>query len=127
MPAPGRITVLSSHASTAATNENPSIHLNVRKAIRPVPAPVIDAVATMTEATTSGTMDIWMSRMNMSPMNFRLPAHSPTIRPKAMPPTAAIPICTAGLERVFIATKVVRARYSGMSARCHPGYPHGRR
>ena len=35
--------MLSSHASTAATKENPSIHLKVRNAIRPVPAPVIDA------------------------------------------------------------------------------------
>ena len=38
--------------------ENPIIHLKVRKAIRPVPVPDIDPVATMTDAITSGTIDI---------------------------------------------------------------------
>lgn len=61
IPAPGRITVLSVQARTAATNENPSIHVKVRTAILPVPAPVIEPVATITDAITGGTIDIWIT------------------------------------------------------------------
>ena len=96
MPAPGWMRALRSHASAAATAENPSIHLNVRKAILPVPVPVIEPVATITDAITSGTIDIWMRRMNRSPMNLRLAAQSPTSRPKTIPPIAPIPIWIAG-------------------------------
>jgi hypothetical protein len=94
--------LLSTLASTAATIENPIIHLKVRNAILPVPAPAIDPVATMTEAITSGTIDIWISRMNRSPMNFRFAAHSPTTNPNTMPPIAARPICAAGCASFFM-------------------------
>ena len=102
IPVPGWMRRLSAQARTAATKENPSIHLNVRNAILPVPVPDIEPVATITDAITSGTMDIWISRMNMSPMNFRFAAQSPTISPKINPATAAMAIWTAGLLRVFM-------------------------
>lgn len=88
---------------TAATIENPIIHLKVRNAIRPIPEPLIEPVATMTDVITSGTIDIWISRMNRSPTNLTLLAHSPTIRPNTMPATAARPIWAAGCLRIFIA------------------------
>lgn len=58
MPVPGLISTLSAHARTAATIEKPSIHLKVRTAIFPVPVPVIEPVATITDAITNGTIDI---------------------------------------------------------------------
>lgn len=96
MPSPGRNRLPNPQATTAATAENPSIQPKVRAARRPVPAPVIDPVATMTDAITSGTMDIWISRMKMSPTNSRLAAQSPRISPAMTPATAPNPMRTAG-------------------------------
>ncbi len=66
----------------------------VRAASLPAPLPVIAPVAAITEHITSGTIDIWMSRMKMSPMNLMLAAQGPATSPTRIPRTEAMRICT---------------------------------
>ncbi len=114
IPAPGRNSSPSTTATTAATTDRPIIQAKVRSASRPVPDPVMDPQAAITEVMTSGTIAIWTSRMKASPTTFRLPAHSPVTRPNAIPATAASAIRTAGC---FIAASLMRSSRRGWPGR----------
>ena len=68
------------------------IHLNVWNPILPTSCPSPPPTAEATADITSSTTDIWISLIKISPINFRLEAHSPTSAPNTIPPAVAISI-----------------------------------